>query len=47
MNQRVDDATFKVNKTLEKATYRFKVEAFNSADKKLSETSDDIEFTVD
>jgi hypothetical protein len=47
VNQRVDYATFKVNKKLEKATYRFKVEAFNSADKKLSETSDDIEFTVD
>jgi hypothetical protein len=46
VNQRVDDATFKVNKTLEKTTYRFKVEAFNSADKKLAESSDDIEFTI-
>ena len=46
INQRVDDASFKVNKALEKATYRFKVEAFNSADKKLSESSDDIEFTI-
>src|SRR5215470_4267172 len=42
VNQRVDDASFKVNKTLEKSTYRFKVEAFNSSDKKLSESSDDI-----
>jgi len=46
VNTRVDDATFKVNKPLEKGTYRFKIEAFNSADKKLSETSDDIEFTI-
>lgn len=45
-NQRVDDASFKVNKPLEKGSYRFKVEAFNSADKKLSETSDDITFTI-
>lgn len=46
INQRVDEASFKVNKPLEKGTYRYKVEAFNSADKKLSETSDDIEFTI-
>ena len=45
-NQRVDDASFKVNKPLEKGSYRFKVEAFNKADKKLSETSDDITFTI-
>lgn len=45
-NQRVDDASFKVNKPLEKGEYRFKVEAFNSSDKKLSETSDDITFTI-
>jgi hypothetical protein len=35
-----------VNKPLEKGSYRFKVEAFNKADKKLSETSDDITFTI-
>src|ERR1044072_8333512 len=46
VNQRVDDASFKVNKPLEKGSYRFKVEAFNSADKKLSETSYDITFTI-
>ena len=45
-NQRVDDALFKVNKPLEKGSYRFKVEAFNKADRKLSETSDDITFTI-
>ena len=46
MNQRVDAASFKVNKPLEKGTYRYKVEAFNSSDRKLSETSDDITFTI-
>ena len=45
-NQRVDDASFKVNKPLEKGTYRFKVEAFNKSDRKLSETPDDINFTI-
>ena len=46
MNERVDGATFKVNKTLEKGTYRYTVEAYNSDDRKLSETPDDIRFTV-
>ena len=45
-NQRVDDASFKVNKHLEKGTYRIKVEAFNKSDRKLSETPDDINFTI-
>ena len=45
-NERVEAASFKVTKPLEKGTYRWKVEAFNSADKKLSETSDDIKFTI-
>ncbi len=45
-NQRVEDATFKVNKPLEKGSYRFKIEAFNKGDKKLSETPDDINFTI-
>ncbi len=46
INQRVDDATFKVSKPLEKGSYRWKVEAFNGSDRKLSETSDDITFTI-
>jgi hypothetical protein len=46
LNERVDAASFKVNKPLEKGTYRYKVEAYNSSDKKLSETSDDIKFTI-
>lgn len=47
LNERVDAASFKVNKPLEKGSYRFKVEAFNASDKKLSETADDIKFTID
>jgi hypothetical protein len=46
VKERVDGATFKVNKPLEKGTYRYQVEAYNSSDKKLSETTDDIRFTV-
>jgi len=46
INERVDGASFKVNKPLEKGTYRFKVEAFNKNDRKLSETPDDIKFTI-
>lgn len=46
MNERVEAANFKVNKTLEKGTYRYTVEAYNSDDRKLSETPDDIRFTV-
>jgi hypothetical protein len=47
VNQRVDDASsFKVNKPLEKGSYRLTIEAFNSADKKLSETADNITFEI-
>jgi len=45
-NERVDGASFKVNKQLEKGTYRYSVEAYNSDDRKLSETPDDIRFTI-
>src|SRR5215510_4562030 len=46
MNERVEAASFKVNKQLEKGTYRYTVEAYNSDDKRLSETPDDIRFTI-
>jgi hypothetical protein len=45
-NQRVDGTSFKATKPLDKGSYRWKVEAFNSADKKLSESADDITFNV-
>lgn len=46
INQRVDGASFKATKALEKGSYRWKVEAFNSSDKKLSESGDGITFSV-
>ncbi len=46
VNERIEGTSFKVNKPLEKGSYRWKIEAFNSADKKLSETPDDIKFTI-
>jgi len=46
VNQRVDGNSFKATKPLEKGGYRWKVEAYNSADRKLSESADDITFTV-
>ena len=46
VNERVEATSFKVTKPLEKGGYRFKVEAYNSGDKKLSETADDIKFTI-
>ena len=45
-NQRVDGTSFKATKPLEKGGYQWKVEAFNSADRKLAESPDDITFTV-
>lgn len=45
-NQRVEGNVFKATKPLEKGSYRWKVEAFNSADKKLAESADDITFAV-
>jgi hypothetical protein len=46
VNQRVEGTSFKAPKPLEKGGYRWKVEAFNAADRKLSESSDDITFTI-
>ena len=46
VNERVDGTSFSVDKPLEKGTYRWQVSAYNSADKKLSESSDDIKFTI-
>ena len=46
VNQRIDGTSFKATKALEQGGYQWKVEAFNSADKKLSESADDIKFTV-
>src|SRR5688572_7952879 len=46
VNERVEAASFKVTKPLEKGSYRWKVEAYNATDRKLSETNDEIKFTI-
>ena len=46
INQRVEATSFSLDKPLEKGTYRWQVEAYNSSDKKLSESSNDINFTI-
>jgi hypothetical protein len=46
-NVRVEATSFALDKPLEKGGYRWQVEAFNKDDRKLSESSDDIKFTVE
>jgi hypothetical protein len=46
VNERIEGTSFGIDKPLQKGTYRWKVEAYNSADQKLSESSDDIKFTI-
>ena len=45
-NEKVEGTSFKVTKPLEKGSYRLKVEAYNSGDKKLSETAETTNFTI-
>ncbi len=46
VNERLEATSFTVDKPLEKGTYRWQVTAYNSGDKKLSESSNDIKFTI-
>lgn len=46
VNERVDGNSFSVVKPLQNGTYRWQVEAYNSSDRKLAESSPDIKFTV-
>lgn len=46
VNERLEGTSFLVDKPLEKGTYRWQVNAFNSADQKLAESADDIKFTI-
>ena len=46
VNKRVDGTSFSLDTPLEKGTYRWKVEAYNSDDRKLAESADGIEFTI-
>ncbi|HXG93952.1 MAG TPA: carboxypeptidase-like regulatory domain-containing protein [Blastocatellia bacterium] len=46
VNERVDGTSFAIDKPMQKGTYRWKLEAYNSADIKLAENSDEIKFTI-
>ena len=46
INEKVEGTSFKVSKPIQKGSYRWKIEAFNSADKKLSENGDGTNFTI-
>jgi len=46
VNERVEGTSYAVDKPLQKGTYRWQVMAYNSADQKLSESSQDIKFTI-
>jgi hypothetical protein len=46
INERVEGTSFKLDKPLPKGVYRWQVEAYNSADEKLSESASDIKFTI-
>lgn len=46
INVRVDGTSVDLDKPLPKGTYRVQVEAYNSDDRKLSESPDDIKFTI-
>ena len=46
INQRVEATSFVLDKPLEKGTYRWQVDAFNKGDRKLSESADDMKFTI-
>jgi hypothetical protein len=46
INERVEATSFGIEKPLAKGTYRWEVEAYNSSDQKLAESSNDIKFTI-
>ncbi|HEY9621119.1 MAG TPA: hypothetical protein V6C78_12155 [Crinalium sp.] len=46
INERVEATSFSLPEPLQKGTYRWQVEAYNSNDQKLAESSDDIKFTI-
>jgi hypothetical protein len=46
IGERVEATSFALDKPLKKGIYRWQVSAYNGADKKLSESSRDIKFTI-
>jgi hypothetical protein len=47
VNERIEGTSFRLDKPLQKGIYRWQLEAYNGADQKLSESVDDIKFTVE
>jgi len=46
VNERIEATSFAIDKPLEKGTYRWRVDAYSSTDRKLAESGDDIKFTI-
>lgn len=46
INERIEGTSFALDKPLEKGTYRWQVNAYNSGDRKLAESGSDIKFTI-
>jgi hypothetical protein len=46
INERIDGSSVPLDKPLPKGTYRWQVSAYNGTDQKVSESSDDIKFTI-
>jgi hypothetical protein len=46
VNERVDGTSFRIDKPLQNGTYRWQVVAYNATDQKLSESANDIKFTI-
>ena len=46
VNERIEATSVVLDKPLEKGTYRWQVSVYNKDDRKLSESADDIKFTV-
>ena len=46
VKERVEATSFAIEKPIQKGTYRWLVEAFNGADQKLSESGENIKFTI-
>ena len=47
INERVEATSVPLDKPLQKGIYRWQVDAFNKEDRKLSESADDMKFTVE
>ena len=46
VNERIDGTSYTIDKPLQAGTYRWQVEAYNGSGQKLSESGDNIKFTI-